>query len=225
MVARSLRRVIVFAAVLVALAVVASPASAGGAVWHFAREGYQPGEIAISVTAIAWEHNEQLGTPEDGPFYAYLVGLEKLRELTSAETGSWPSIPDGAVRVAQIDVGLGPVEEYPGFFVGPHHARIQFRVPDLPDGNYQVLHCNDPCTTSLADITGGSLIIGPAPPVTPPTTLAPVAPTRPVASTSEPHASATLPLPVVVAAACSALAAAFWTVMRLPRRWSCRSSS
>jgi hypothetical protein len=31
----------------------------------------------------------------------------------------------------------------------------RFEIPDVPAGSYQILHCNDPCTTTLGDIVGG----------------------------------------------------------------------
>jgi hypothetical protein len=134
--------------------VTAGPAFAGGSNWHFEHESYEPGETAHGVAAIAWEHNSQLGTPDDGPFYVYLI------DATRTVEHSWRPTAD-AIRVGVIETTEGPVEEQPGMWVGPHGAKVSFTVPDLPDGKYAVLHCNDPCTTSLADITDGFLTIGP----------------------------------------------------------------
>ena len=136
------------------------PASAGGATWRFDRAAYQPGDLATGVTAIGWEHNPDLGTPAEGPYLGYLVRAEPQGEATAA---AWPNIPRGATEVARVEVYEGPVEEAPGFWVGPHHARLRFTVPALPAGTYDVLHCNNPCTKPLADIIGGRIVIGSAP--------------------------------------------------------------
>jgi hypothetical protein len=155
-------RMVVWA--LVAITVVARPAFAGGSVWDFDREVYRPGDLATAITAIAG--GPDLGTPADGPFFAYLLAVE-----AHSEGAPYPVIPPGAVRVAEIQVVTGPYEEAPGVLVGPHHARFTFRVPDLPAGEYEVLHCNDPCTTTLADITWGRMRIAAplaSPPASPP---------------------------------------------------------
>ena len=151
-------RILTGAAVMVAL-VLSFPtsAAAGGAHWRFDRDAYHVGEVATGVTAIAWEHNPALGTPADGPYFGYLLPVGQL-----GDTAVWPSISEGALKVGQVEINDGPVEEAPGFWVGPHHARLEFTVPALPAGSYAVLHCNDPCTTPLADIIGGSIVIGSA---------------------------------------------------------------
>jgi hypothetical protein len=59
---------------------------------------------------------------------------------------------------------------------GPHQATIEFTVPDVPAGQYTVMHCNSPCTTTLGDVTFGLLIVDPtSPPVetAPPETAPP----------------------------------------------------
>lgn len=140
--------------VLAAAALVLAPgtAHAGGSVWEFDRAQYQPGDVATGQAAIAWDHDADLGRPDEGPYHAWLLP-------PGVPQGPYPSIPDGALRVAEIEVRDGPVELEPGFLVGPHHARFRFPVPDLPPGIYAVLHCNDPCTSTLADITWGQVVI------------------------------------------------------------------
>lgn len=137
-----MRRLTWFACTTVVL-LAAAPALAGGAVWHF--EGYhEPGDLVESTTAVAWGHNPQLGTPEDGPYLIYLAPAE-------SEAAAWPGIPEEGLLV-------GIVEVYEGSYVGApslYQAVARFEIPQVPPGDYQVFHCNDPCTATLGDITGG----------------------------------------------------------------------
>lgn len=119
---------------------------AGGAVWEF--EGYQrPGDHIESTTAVQWEHNSMLGKPEDGPFLVYLAPNELVPQV-------WPGLPEEALLVGVVEVRTGPYTSG-GYSMGPHHAVARFEIPDVPAGTYQILHCNDPCTTTLGDIIGG----------------------------------------------------------------------
>ena len=184
-------RALTVAAVMAALVLgPVRPAAAGGAHWRFDHDAYQPGVVATGVTAIGWEHNPGLGTPADGPYFAYLVPAEQPGEGVAV---SWPSIPPGAVKVAQVEINEGPVEEAPGFWVGPHHARLQFTVPALPAGRYEVLHCNVPCTKALADIIGGTMVIG-----TEQVDPAPAPTTQPTPSTSSPRVESSEPAPAAL---------------------------
>lgn len=125
----------------------APAASAGGSVWEF--EGYhQPGDLVESTTAVAWGHNPDLGTPEDGPYFLYLAPAEP-----SSET--WPQKPEEGLLVGIVEVREGAFTAANGDTYGPHHAVARFEIPDVPVGTYQVFHCNDPCTTTLGDIIGG----------------------------------------------------------------------
>ncbi len=137
-----MRRLTWFASTTVVL-LAAAPALAGGAVWDF--EGYhEPGDLVESTTAVAWGHNPQLGTPEDGPYLIYLAPAE-------SEAAAWPGIPEEGLLV-------GIVEVYEGSYVGApsfYQAVARFEIPQVPPGDYQVFHCNDPCTTMLGDVVGG----------------------------------------------------------------------
>lgn len=123
--------------------------------WSFDRDAYLPGDTAIAVTAVGWGHNPSLGTPADGPYFAYALSLSD-RE---AETDHWPQIPSSAIEVGEVQVGLDPVELSPGFLAGPYHARVEFIVPDVAPGTYELLHCNRPCTKTLGDITWGRFVV------------------------------------------------------------------
>jgi len=116
-------------------------------VWPF--EGYhEPGDVVESTTAVAWGHNGSLGTPEDGPYLIYLASADVV-------TAEWPSIPEEGLLVGIVEVYEGPYTRPNGDSYGPHHAVAKFEVPDVPPGDYQLFHCNDPCTTTLGDIIGG----------------------------------------------------------------------
>lgn len=138
-----MRRLTWFAFTAVMLLAATAPAFAGGAVWHF--EGYhQPGDIVESTTAVAWDHNSQLGTPEDGPFLIYLAPAE-------GETATWPGVPEEGLLVGIAEVHEGSYAGAPSFY----QAVARFEIPDVAPGTYQIFHCNDPCTTTLGDIIGG----------------------------------------------------------------------
>lgn len=142
-----MRRLTRFAFTAVLLLAATAPVFAGGAVWHF--EGYhQPGDFVESTTAVAWDHNSELGTPEDGPFLIYLAASE------DGPTDS-PVIPEDALLVGIVEVHEGPYTGSDGESYGPHHAVARFEIPDVAPGTYQIFHCNDPCTTTLGDIVGG----------------------------------------------------------------------
>ncbi len=142
-----MRRLTWFAFTTVMLLAATAPAVAGGAVWHF--EGYhQPGDVVESTTAVAWDHDSQLGTPEDGPFLIYLAPAEE-------EASTWPDTLGEGLLVGIVEVHEGSYADSDGESYGPHHAIARFEIPDVAPGIYQIFHCNDPCNTTLGDITGG----------------------------------------------------------------------
>ena len=123
----------------------ALPTVAGGAVWEF--EKYQsPGEEVVATTAVAWDHSPR-GTPEQGPYFVYLAPMEV--EFT------WPDLPEEALLVGLVEVYEGPYQDRAGYSMGPNHAIARFEIPDIEPGSYQILQCNDPCTSTLGDIVGG----------------------------------------------------------------------
>lgn len=142
-----MRRLTLVVSTVTLIALEASSALAGGAVWPF--EGYhEPGEVVESSTAVAWGHNADLGRPEDGPYLVYLA------PAGDADV-EWSLIPEGGLLVGIVEVHEGPYTRPNGDSHGPHHAIARFEIPDVPPGVYQISHCNDPCTTTLGDIIGG----------------------------------------------------------------------
>lgn len=126
----------------------AIPGSAGGAVWHFDGVEYAPGEIAEAYTSVSWGHNGSLGRPEGGPYLLYL-------DQAGAVAESWPGIPEEAMLVGIVEINLSPYWAEDGLSYGPYHAIARFEIPQVAPGQYQILHCNEPCTTMLGDIIGG----------------------------------------------------------------------
>jgi hypothetical protein len=122
-------------------------AVAGGAVWHFDGE-HQPGDIAVSVTSVAWDHDSGLGTPAEGPYLIYLVP-------EAGGTEASPDVPAEGMLVGIVEIVFGPYQAEDGEWYGPHHAIARFEIPTVPPGSYLISHCNDPCTNTLGDITGG----------------------------------------------------------------------
>lgn len=135
----------------------ATTADAGGSVWQFEGHEYQPGDIAEATTSVAWSHDNDLGTPEDGPYFLYLAPAD-------TEWVSWPPDPEGSMLVGIVAIDLGPFEAADGDTYGPHGATARFEIPDVATGEYQVIHCNDPCTKQLGDVIGGwglAIVAGP----------------------------------------------------------------
>jgi hypothetical protein len=134
---------------------------------------YAVGDTAFAWAPIAWEHNPGLGTPEEGPYFAYLAPFDPAMPIAEVPP------PVGAVQVGEVRVSMEPYA-HGAIRFGPHHATIEFVVPELPDGVYTLGHCNSPCTTTLGDLTSELLTIGPTAiptPTAPPPTIAAPPPT------------------------------------------------
>jgi hypothetical protein len=137
----------IVAIVAACLAVSTGPVSAGGSNWVFERDHYQPGDTVFVWAQIAWAHNPALGTPEDGPYHAYVVRM-------GSDPSATATIDDAAVPVGDVTVLLEPYAVGFGRF-GPHHAELTFTVPNLPPGRYLLLQEND-AGMSVGDLSGQS---------------------------------------------------------------------
>ncbi|HEY4606112.1 MAG TPA: hypothetical protein VIH55_00570, partial [Acidimicrobiia bacterium] len=120
---------------------------AGGSVWHFEGE-YQPGDVAVSTTSVAWGHNSDLGTPADGPYLIYLAPEPPPDQVQPGE-------PDQEMLVGVVEIVLGPFQAEDGEWYGPNHAIARFEIPDVAPDSYQISHCNEACTKTFGDIIGG----------------------------------------------------------------------
>jgi hypothetical protein len=124
------------------------PVSAGGSSWHLDREHYQPGDTAFAWASIAWAHNPSLGTPEEGPYHAFVAPY-------SSDPAPGAAVGDDGVPVGDLVLSLEPYDAG-GLRFGPHHATLTFVVPDLPPGRYFIRHRND-AGTFVGDLSGLSL--------------------------------------------------------------------
>ena len=118
--------------------------SAGGSSWTLDQQHYQPGDTAFAWAAIAWEHNPSLGTPEEGPYHAFVVPF-------SPDLGEplGPRTPVGDLVISLEPYGVAPIR------FGPHHAELTFTIPNLPPGEYLLVHANDAGKT-VGDLSGQS---------------------------------------------------------------------
>jgi hypothetical protein len=126
----------------------ASSVSAGGSSWVYDREHYQPGDTAFAWAQIAWEHNPTLGTPEQGPYHAYVVPY-------APDAASGPPTDAAATPVGDLTISLEPYGTGALRF-GPHHAELTFTVPNLPPGQYYLRHAND-VGKFVGDLSGSDL--------------------------------------------------------------------
>lgn len=139
-------------------------AGAGGSTWYFEQPSYEPGDIVRAGAAVSWGHDGTLGTPEDGPYGAWIVPHE------ATESMMWGNSPDITPLIQQhgryvadveIELGPGPIN---GVLYGPNVARVAFELPRVAPGFYTLVHCNWPCTTFLGDILSGAFWVGPPAP-------------------------------------------------------------
>jgi hypothetical protein len=200
-----LRGVVFCLAVVAGTCVLAQPAGAGGSVWYFDRPFYEPGDLVVAGAAVSWGHWPELGTPDDGPFGAWIIRWsEPAPGLAGADV---PEQIERARYVGDLRIVVGG-DRINGVGYGPNVAWVEFRLPNVAPGPYSLLHCNYPCTKPLGDITWGLFWVGPPPPggiptsgqsapapepvPTPPSTSPPTTTTSTSASTTTTAASASL---------------------------------
>lgn len=135
----------------------AEPAAAKGANMFTVADRHEPGDTA---TLIGYTTGGRIGDPEDeGPFHAYLM----------VEAGSWPHYEEvmGGEETTLYDaddIPLGPVEmtETEAWGQPAVRASVTFQLPaDLAPGEYNVLVCGGPCTsTGPGDLGSGYIAVG-----------------------------------------------------------------
>jgi hypothetical protein len=125
-------RVVVVVAAIGAMVWGGPPAAAdGGAFLQFRKTYYLPGQIAVATSSVLIPKANR-DILDRGPFYAFVVpGGASLREGRA--------IPDAAVRLGVLAIEPRNHDTKLG---------LTFTMPELPDGNYTVQVCNDPCTIS-----------------------------------------------------------------------------
>jgi len=162
-----LRGVVCCLAVIAGTCVLAQPAGAGGSVWYFDRPFYEPGDLVVAGAAVSWGHWPELGTPDDGPFGAWIAPWQESAE--GHAVGGVAEQIERARYVADLRIVAGG-DRINGVGYGPNVAWVEFRLPTVEPGLYSLLHCNYPCTKPLGDITWGMFWVGPPPPGAIPTT-------------------------------------------------------
>jgi hypothetical protein len=169
----------VAAAALSAVALAAPPpAGAGGGDWLYPhRDRYDAGHQVLLVgytEAIARSTSDdsvlaKAALRGDGPYYAYLRVDPAAVERTAPGDGSpWPYIHPTDRRMTQVTAEeVSPVTPAASRYFSLR-VSASFRLPrELAPAIYQVIVCNDPCTTTLGYLVGSSLYVGidPAEPI------------------------------------------------------------
>jgi hypothetical protein len=134
------------------IAVPGGAASAGGSPWEFDRDSYEPGDRAVARAPFGTGCCNT-GWLDEGPYFAWVLPRGE-------GGGGFPVIPADALRVGEVETAEESYE-YEGRTFSHFVASVAFSVPDLPLGPYSLLHCNDPCTKTLGDITDGFFWVGP----------------------------------------------------------------
>jgi len=198
------RRAVIFTvavlAVLASMCLAPQPATAGGGGWNFDRLFYEPGDIVRATAPIGSDNLDPTGRTIGGPFGAWIEKFDEDPAPDAALT-SYAERVEWARYVADVRLTLGS-EIVNGVSYGPNLAHLEFRLPRVEPGLYQMLACNYPCTTTLG-VGGGSLFwVGP--PVPPAPLPAPAPPTTAVTLPST-----TAVLPPTTAATATQTAARF----------------
>ena len=150
---RSTRLGLVAGGALLATLLSIDHAGAGGSTWNITPDPAAPGEVVHAEALASWGHNDRMGTPADGPWRAWIRPLDDPDDPTFGAL----DIPDDAISVGDIAI----TDEG-----GRGTATIDFVVPQVPAGDYELIHCNDPCTSTLGDITWGVFTIRSTEPAT-----------------------------------------------------------
>ena len=144
---RARRFVRVVAAVLGGVALLSTPARAGGGWSTPGRSAYVPAQVAV-VRGTFWEGSTG-ETFADRSFVAYLLPANRWIQ--------GHRVPEAAIPVAPVEITRAAGDTYV--------ADVAFRVPDVPAGLYHIQYCTDPCrgdtVVGLGDLIGsGTFAIG-----------------------------------------------------------------
>ncbi len=131
-------------AVVLALVPATAAAFGGFDFLTYERHYYVPGELARGSTRLV----DPGWTEKDGPFYGYL--------LPDGTTFEPPIIPEAAVPLGAV-LAVDPV---PNGELYDARASLEFTVPKVPPGAYEVVLCNLPCRKDLAGtLLGGRISV------------------------------------------------------------------
>src|SRR5947207_5696287 len=134
---------------IMALALVpalSSEASAGGSTLTFPRQWYRPGQWAVGRGEF-WARGGYRSL-SGGPYYGVLV-------LEPRWWNHLRTFPADAVRLGRFRIG--PTQRPD---IG--RARLAFRVPQVPPGEYGIAPCASPCGgwTAVGDLVGSWFTVG-----------------------------------------------------------------
>lgn len=143
-----MRRLFSTALLSAAIITFAAPADAGDAQLAPSRVRVDAG-AQIELTAhISADSSRWIA---EGPYYAYLSGRDFGTVLTTVRGGAATDAPVGKLSIEATSAGTQVV--------------VIVSIPEeTPPGEYQIVVCNDPCTTGAGDLTGGPLYVGVDPP-------------------------------------------------------------
>jgi hypothetical protein len=131
------------------IALLPAGATAGGADWfEFRRPYYAPGDTGVARTRVWFASEERAHGVTHARVVAYLLPENRWLEP--------PGVPKAAIP-------LGPVT-----FSAPEDntalATLEFTVPQVPSGDWNVSVCNVPCTDEMIGyLYGGSMRIATSP--------------------------------------------------------------
>lgn len=119
-------------------------AVAGGSWLETYRAVYPPGGTVVMSGEVS---PGQLGWVSDGPFYAYLR-VEPKALVAAEHANRFPYVHETDLPLGSLNL----TERSDGWV----SVSITFLLPsDIPNGDYWVVYCNDPCTEGLGDLMGG----------------------------------------------------------------------
>jgi hypothetical protein len=125
------------------IALLPAGGSAGGADWfEFDRPYYSPGDSAVARTRVWFASEERARTVTERPFAAYLLAGDRwLRP---------PGVPPAAIPLGTVTFSLPDGTTA--------LATLEFTVPNVPTGDWNVGVCNVPCTAAMIGSLAGSSI-------------------------------------------------------------------
>jgi hypothetical protein len=134
---------------LTLLVVFAASGHAGGTWLEFERDSYRPGDVVRGHAEVG---PGSQGWVDDGPFHARLRMLDDTGVVSGAE-----DISLGPVRVEELSAERVAVE-------------VEFVLPDVADGGWYLVVCNEDCVTGLGSLVGGMVTVAGGAPDTLPAT-------------------------------------------------------
>jgi len=136
----------------------AAPAQAGGTWLSPVRDSYAPGDI---VTLVGYTGGSGAGgTPMDGPYFGWLR-VDPDEAYRDPPPDQWPFVHPSDLYFGELIVER--TDALKGWTM--FRLELSYTLPaTLADGSYEVVVCNDPCTTGFGDVIGATVYVGVDPP-------------------------------------------------------------